>query len=306
MKIARFLRSAAACALLLAPLALSLPAHAAPAAQASATQTIDRGRFTVEVTGAGPDVILIPGLASSRAVYDGIAADLARTHRVHRVQIAGFGGLAAGPNGEGAVVDPTIEELHRYIVDQHLDHPAVIGHSLGGLSGLLLAQRHPQDVGRLLIVDALPFFSALFDPAATPGSVEPFAGQMRAQMVAMAPDQFAAGQARTSATLVLTPARRQQMVDMSLVSDRQVMAQAMYDVMTTDARPGLAAMHTPVTVLYAFDTSMGVPAERMDTLYTGNYAALPGVRMVRIDGSYHFIMFDQPARFAAEVDAFLK
>jgi len=311
MNLVRFLRSAAACALLLPPLAAAAaPAQAAPAAQASqasgAVQTIDRGRFTVEVSGSGPDVILIPGLASSRAVYDGIAADLAKHHRVHRVQIAGFGGLAAGPNGEGAVVDPTIEELHRYITEAHLDHPAVIGHSMGGLSGLLLAQRHPEDVGRLLIVDALPFFSALFDPAATPATVEPFAGQMRGQMVAMPADQFAAGQARTSATLVLTPSRRQQMIDMSLVSDRQVMAQAMYDVMTTDARPGLAAMHTPVTVLYAFDTSMGVPAERIDGLYTGSYAALPGVKMVRVDGSYHFIMFDQPARFAAEVDAFLK
>jgi len=28
--------------------------------------------------------------------------------------------------------------------------------------------------------------------------------------------------------------------------------------------------------------------------------------MVRIDGSFHFIMLDQPEAFAAQVDAFLK
>ena len=306
MSFASLLRTAAVCAAVLAPLAAS-PALAAPASSAAApaVQTIDRGRFTVEVSGSGPDVILIPGLASGRAVYDGVTPVLAQHYRVHRIQIAGFAGQAAGPNAEGAVVDPTIEELHRYIVDQHLQHPAVIGHSLGGLSGLLLAQRHPEDVGRLMIIDAAPFFSVLFNPSATSASVEPYAAQMRDKMTGMADDQFAAGQQRTAATLVLTPSLRQRMVDWSLASDRKVMARAMYDVMITDARPGLAAMTTPVTVLYAFDPSIGFTAPQSDAFWGGFYAALPGVKMVRVDGAYHFIMLDQPERFAREVDGFL-
>lgn len=304
MSFASLLRTAAVCAAVLAPLAAA-PALAAPASAAPAVQTIDRGRFTVEVSGSGPDVILIPGLASDRAVYDGVTPALAQHYRVHRVQISGFAGQAAGPNGEGAVLEPTIEELHRYIVDQRLQRPAVIGHSLGGLSGLLLAQRHPEDVGRLMIVDAAPFFSALFNPTATAASVEPYAAQMRDMMAGMADDQFAAGQQRTAATLVLTPSLRQTMVDWSLASDRKVMARAMYDVMTTDARSGLAAMTTPVTVLYAWDASIGVTAAQSDAFWGGFYAALPGVKMVRVDGAYHFIMFDQPERFAREVDGFL-
>ncbi len=306
MNFASFLRTAATCAVLLAPLAAT-PALAAPAANAAApaVQTIDRGRFTVEVSGSGPDVILIPGLASSRAVYDGITPGLTQHYRVHRIQISGFAGQAAGPNGEGAVLEPTIEELHRYIVDQRLNRPAVIGHSLGGLSGLILAQHHPEDVGRLMIVDAAPFFSALFNPTATAASVEPYAAQMRDMMTGMAADQFAAGQQRTAATLVLTPALRQTMIDWSLASDRKVMSRAMYDVMTTDARPGLAAMTTPVTVLYAWDASIGVTAEQSDAFWGGFYAPLPSVKMVRVDGAYHFIMFDQPERFAREVDGFL-
>jgi pimeloyl-ACP methyl ester carboxylesterase len=121
----------------------------------------------------------------------------------------------------------------------------------------------------------------------------------------MAADQFAAGQQRTAATLVLTPALRQTMIDWSLASDRKVMARAMYDVMTTDARSGLAAMTTPVTVLYAWDASIGVTAEQSDAFWGGFYQPLPGVKMVRVDDAYHFIMFDQPDRFAREVDGFL-
>ncbi len=35
------------------------------------------------------------------------------------------------------------------------------------------------------------------------------------------------------------------------------------------------------------------------------YSALPGATLIRVDGSRHFIMADQPERFAERVDAFL-
>ncbi len=47
-------------------------------------------RFTITVSGAGPDVILIPGLASPGATWDGTVAHVAAHHRVHVVQVAGF------------------------------------------------------------------------------------------------------------------------------------------------------------------------------------------------------------------------
>jgi pimeloyl-ACP methyl ester carboxylesterase len=79
----------------------------------------------------------------------------------------------------------------------------------------------------------------------------------------------------------------------------------MTDVMTTDARPGLAAMTTPVTALYAADADGGAPAAMADALWGREYAALPDVALIRMDGSRHFIMADQPERFAERLDAFL-
>ncbi|MDD1963504.1 phage terminase large subunit family protein, partial [Pseudomonas sp. 39004] len=64
---------------------ISAPASATqPAAQASATLSKDRISVTVE--GAGPDVILIPGLASSREVWQDLAARLKHSYRLHQVQ----------------------------------------------------------------------------------------------------------------------------------------------------------------------------------------------------------------------------
>jgi pimeloyl-[acyl-carrier protein] methyl ester esterase len=60
-----------------------------------------------------------------------------------------------------------------------------------------------------------------------------------------------------------------------------------------------------VTALYASDADGGAPAAQADQAWGHEYAALPGVKLIRVDGSRHFIMTDQPARFAERVDRFL-
>ncbi len=79
----------------------------------------------------------------------------------------------------------------------------------------------------------------------------------------------------------------------------------MYEVMTTDMRPEIASVQTPIRVVYAHDPAMG-PEAMIDGLYHGQYAPAPHVSFVRIDGSYHFIMLDQPAAFQAAVADFLR
>jgi pimeloyl-ACP methyl ester carboxylesterase len=275
---------------------------ATPAAAASAQPT----RFTVEVTGKGPDVILIPGLASSRAVWTDTVARLKGRYRVHLIQVSGFAGLPAAGNAEGAVVGPLADEIAAYIETQKLVRPALIGHSMGGLTSLMIAQRHPGRVDRVMIVDALPFFSVLFGPMATVEAVTPQAAGLRDMLIAQTPEAFAASQARSMAGLVKSAQGRVDALAWSQATDRSVMARAMYDVMTTDLRPGLAQVKTPVTVVYARDEAMGPSAALVEPLYTSNYAGLPNRTLVRVDGALHFVMLDQPDLFAAAVETFLR
>ena len=284
--------------------AVGQEAKAEPA-RADQTAPFTSDRLSVEVIGTGPDVILIPGLASSREVWRPLATRLAATHRVHLVQLAGFAG-EPWSHGDGPFVQPEVDELARYIAEVGLDHPAVIGHSMGGLSGLLLAQQHPDRVGRLMIVDALPFYSAMFGPTATPESARLFAVQMSAGMLAMDDAAYRARQVQTAEGLARDPATGAAMVEWSMASDRHAVAAAMTDVMTTDARPGLAAMTTPVTAIYATDADGGPPPAMAQALWTQEYSTLPGVTLIAVDGSRHFIMADQPARLDEIVDAFLK
>jgi pimeloyl-[acyl-carrier protein] methyl ester esterase len=272
--------------------------------QPAEAQSFRPSRFSVEVSGRGPDVIFIPGLGSSRAVWAAQAAQLAATHRVHLVQVAGFAGEPVGAPA-GQVIAPLVAELAAYIEANGIERPAIIGHSMGGLTGLMLAQAHPERVGRMMIVDALPFIGAMFGPGVTAVSAEPQARVMRDQMAGADDASFAAFQRTGAARLAKADASRQALVDWSVASDRATFAQAFYEVMTTDVRSTLAAITTPITVVYAYDAAMG-PEAMVDSLYRGGYAAAPNVQFVRIDGAYHFVMFDQPDAFAAAVGDFLR
>ena len=283
-----------------APAALAM---ARPAAVAPRAAVFQPTRFSVVVEGSGPDVIMIPGLTSNRRVWDQAVASLGGHYRVHRVQIAGFGGEPARGNAEGPVLAPVVEELHAYIAANHLDHAYVVGHSIGGLLTLMLARRHPGDVGKAMIVDALPFFGALFGPQATAESVAPQAAAMRDGIAGMSDDAFRAQQTGMAGSMAMTEAARPGIVADSLASDRSVVARAMYEDLTTDMRPVMASIGTPLTVVYA--VSPAAPETAYGAVVRAGYAAAPHVRFEPVEPSYHFIMLDQPARFAGLLAAFL-
>lgn len=287
-------------------LALAVRAEPLPAASASARSAVAyrNDRLSVEVIGQGPDVVLIPGFASSREVWRPLAERLAATHTVHLVQYAGFAG-EPWTHGDGPFLQPVIDALAAYVDEAGLDHPAVIGHSMGGLSALMLAQQHPDRIGRVMSVDSLPFFSALFGPQVTAEAAEPFARQAAAGILNTPDAAFRAQQGQGAIGYANDPATREAIVDWSVASDRHAMASAIAEVMTTDLRPQLAAMTTPVWAVYASDENGGATAAMADALWAREYASLPGVQLIRVDASRHFIMADQPAAFDAIVDRFL-
>ena len=246
-------------------------------------------RISVQTQGAGTDVILIPGLASSREVWADLAAELRKKHRIHLVELAGFADTPAISNPEGRI-----------------NAPAIIGHSLGGEIALMLGARYPSQVGRLMIVDALPFYTLMIDPAATSETAERHAAPMRDWLLQQSPEQFEASQQTSIARLARNEAVRPPLVAASIRSDRKTVADAVYELMVTDLRPELGRIKAQIEIVYAYDALFGIPATRVEGMYRQAYASAPHIRFTRIDESFHFVMLDQPERFASAVKAFLK
>ncbi|RZJ94577.1 MAG: alpha/beta hydrolase [Brevundimonas sp.] len=279
-------------------------AAATPSAAWAQTGFLSR-RITVETRGRGPDLILIPGLASTAAVWRSTADRLVEKYRLHLVSVRGFGELAAQANAEGAVLGPVAGEVLRYITESRLNRPAIIGHSMGGQIGLRLASDWPWAVGRLMTVDSSPFFAALVSPQATAGDIRPIA-QLAYQAIQFMGDEALQSRGREIGVELGGAAD-------SLFSgigwqggDRQVLAQSLYEVMTLDLRPRLPRITAPVTVVYGWSADQNSPRSRTDTLFRGAYARLPNpATFERIEGAEHMVMIDQPTRFRAAVERFM-
>ena len=273
----------------------STPARAAPASAASERLN----RITIRTVGEGSPVVLIPGLASSSAVYDGVAAKIGSGHKLILVQVNGFAGSQAGSGPVDGLIDGSVDELAGWLAQHKVEKPAVIGHSMGGLMAMMLAGKHPAAAGKLLIVDALPFYGMLMGPTATPDLIRPVVEQMRAGLVnGTMPPQVPPHMSNSESG-------KARILEWMKASDPKIVGEALVEDATTDFRPQLPGLaNVPVTVLYAAPTAEFKPIA--DALYRDAYKSLPKARLVAVEGSEHFIMLDQPARVAEEVEAFLR
>ena len=260
--------------------------------------------FEVRVTGSGPDVLLIPGLASSGAVWDDTVKQLCTNHRCHVFTLAGFAGVPAQP---GPLLDNVDAALAAYIEQQHLKAPVVVGHSLGGFVALRLAIAHPADVGKLVIVDTLPALGAVRMDSATPQQLHDFAPQMRAQLMAQDPAAYAAGQAQQIAMLVTAPADVARVQAWGKASDRVAVINAMTDMIGLDLRPQLSAVHAPTLVMGSWIAYKDVSTmEATRAIYERQYKTLAGVQIAMSPAGRHFIMLDDPAWFEKTLETFVQ
>lgn len=263
-------------------------------------------RIHVAVEGQGPDIIFIPGLSSSPAVWQGTVDHLNGAYRVHRIHVQGFAGAPAEGNAAGPVAAPVAEEIARYIREQGLQKPTVVGHSMGGTMGMMLAARHPDLVGKLMVVDMIPFMGAMFGPPGTTAqSVVPVADQVFTAQSTAPRDQYLT-QARAAVTgMIRTEAARPGPLADVENSDQQVSASVFRELIVTDLRPELGKITAPVEVLYVKFNDPRMTDAITDAIYQMSFATLPGAKLKRVDDSAHFIMLDQPTAFYGDLDAFL-
>lgn len=305
-------------ALLLAPaLAVATPALAAQQPAAAPAIPADPGtpaanfssqRIGVTVMGSGPDVVLIPGLSSTPAVWAGTMAALPG-YRYHLIHVSGFAGRPAGANAEGSYLVPVADEIARYIREARLDHPAVVGHSMGGSWTILLAARHPELVGKAMVVDMLPAIGVMFRrPGMTEEQMAAQIDQMQTMMTAASADQRRMFTTMSISQMVRTESEKQGIVDASLASDQAVAAQGFADLARTSLLEDVARIRAPLVVLYTDPggaAQMGITSERIDTIYQMSYRAAPHAAVRRVPNTMHFIMYDNPAFFQAQLREFL-
>lgn len=269
------------------------------AATATASETFRVARVP-EAPRAKTAMIFIPGLASDGSVWSATVDHYRDRYDCHVLTLAGFAGV---PRVEGATLEGVRKDLAGYIRAQRLERPIVVGHSLGGVIALGLAAEEPDLVGPVVIVDAVPFLPALFAPDTTVETARPRAAAMRTMMSALSGDEWRAFQQNNPALprMMTREEDVKRVAAWGMESDPRTVAEAFYELSTTDWREAVPKISARVLVLAA---GKDVP-EPMRVAFDAQYAGLRDGRLVRIDGARHFIMYDDPQRMVTEMDTFL-
>lgn len=259
--------------------------------------------FSVRIVGAGPPMILIPGLACSGEVWAGTVEHFRSRYQIHILTLAGFAGQPAIRSPFLATVR---DDLVTYIEAQHLDHPVLVGHSLGGFLAFWVASTAPTRVGPVIAVDGVPYLSALFRPDATVATSRPFAEQLREQLAGMSRDAYAKQSRASVAQMVIDPESADLVARMGAASDPAAVGEAMYEMMTIDLRDSVARIETPVLLLASDPSVAGGPSPEETRLeYETQVADVPRHDVVVAKGSRHFIMLDAPDFLFQQMDTLL-
>jgi pimeloyl-ACP methyl ester carboxylesterase len=259
--------------------------------------------FQVQVSGHGKPMLLIPGLASSGDVWKSTVARYGGEYECHVVTLAGFAGVPAVSGFSLAAVE---QDLSAYMTQNKLDKPVIVGHSLGGFLALSLAAHHPEQVGRLIIVDSLPALGAAGNPAATPSDLQKMAEQMKAGMLAENEEQRTKSSRMAVEAMVTAPADVALVNSWGKASDWPTEVTAMSEMMGTDLRPEMKSIHAPTLVLgtWVAYAQYGGEAGILQTFKT-EYEGLSGVKIEMAPKARHFLMDDDPNWMFAQMDAFL-
>ncbi len=261
--------------------------------------------FQVKVTGHGRPMILIPGYSCPGEVWDGAVAHYQDRYEMHVFSLAGFAGLPRVPAPFLATVREGIAD---YIRTKKLDHPVIVGHSLGGFLALDLAARYPDLAGDLVIVDAYPMMAGVMDPAMTSEKAKEIAAQMRAGMMAQSQDTYERGvkSGLYTRAMVTKDSDLDRTIEWGLTTDRTAGADAMSELFAADLRGDLAKIKSRALVMGTWIgyKEYGATHDGIETNMRAQYAKLAGVQIAISDTARHFIMWDDPNWMFAQMDHF--
>ena len=100
-------------------------------------------------------VIMLHGFAETKSIWDEIARELAREHRVIALDQRGHGRSDRAPDHDYSRATQ-VEDLHAVITALGLRTVTLVGHSMGGANALCYAAEYPDTVVALVVVESAP------------------------------------------------------------------------------------------------------------------------------------------------------
>lgn len=264
----------------------------------SGSAPVNGTTLSYEVAGAGSALVLIhAGIADSR-MWDGLFERWARSHRVVRYDLRGF-----GRSGRASGAFALRDDLYGLLDTVGIDRAAVLGISFGGSVALDFALTYPDRVTALVLT------------AARPGGLPPtpdLTEVWEAEEDALARGDLDAANEVDLRAWVDGPQRMPDQVDPAVRARMREMNQLVLErqAAETDAEPQpldppaverLSELRVPTLVVVGALDRPGTLAGT-ERLADG----IPGARRVVIPGAAHMVPLEWPDQFGDLIEAFLR
>lgn len=263
--------------------------------------------FEVKVTGKGQPMLFIPGATCSGEEWTETVARYHNHYQCHVFTLAGYAGIA--PIQPKDYLDTYKTEIIKYIRDKKLNKVILVGHSIGGFLSLCIASEMHDHLQRVIIVDAMPFFAAAFNPNAKDGFNEEMAKNMLAGYDKMDTEKLRSSQRDIAKYLCADSSRWAKIAEWGVQSDHRTMAYTMSEMLGKDMRQQIATIQVPVLVLAAFMPNTSSPlftSEYVTDIFTKQYQQCKTCIIHVGTSAKHFIMYDAPQWYYQEIDTFIK
>jgi pimeloyl-ACP methyl ester carboxylesterase len=139
-------------------------------AGAEVTLSLDDGEIYACQDGPGdaPALLLIHGNASSARWWDKLVPMLTRSHRVIRIELLGYG-RSAKPVERSYALPDQARRVGMAMDRLGVERVIAVGHSSGGAVVTALAERRPDLVAALVLINTGPHLGAYIAPPMLPG-----------------------------------------------------------------------------------------------------------------------------------------
>jgi pimeloyl-ACP methyl ester carboxylesterase len=255
----------------------------------------------VDVIGGGEPLVLVHGLATTRAIWVHAAPLLARERQVVTIDVPGFG--AAAPAGRGFDLDAVAERMHDDLRAAGVGEPFdLVGHSMGAAVALTLAARAPAAVRRLVLVSPAglrPLPAAVCAALGIAAEVYVPLRRRAAPLASWGWGRRLLMAGGVSDGAALTPGVVRELVGASRGARR--IGPALSAVASADLRHTLRALPLPVGALWGRGDRVIPPGGAHMLL-----GMRPRAACEIIDGAGHIAMVEQPVAFVAALQRVLE
>lgn len=240
-------------------------------------------------------IIFIPALFCGASQWQRQIAQLSARYDIYALTLPGFDGRRRDTGGD--LMNRAVADISTLITTRHLDHPIIVGHSLGGTLAILFASSHAKEARGIIAVEGG------YPVAPTLEAREKSVRQSTAPYVGIA--QAAFGDSLNEHMLRFVIRSKSDADSVALVagrSDPAAVVDWMKAALLLDLTPRLSLISIPLEEIVPFDSTIdpyqgfaNIDGKR--SAYIAFLAHAPDGSLTMIDHSRHFVMIDQPAAF---------